>query len=151
MGCAACLLGQWVETLDSGPASSAGELTEGQCRNSQHNKNCVSLSSCWKTKSKKVNKRFVPELKKVASVFRYFHASEHFTYLYYGYITLAWIATLQLMSWVATPWLSFKGFSLTILSKRSLPTDFTSDLYFWHAKKADLDTCHLLANQWLLL
>ena len=36
-------------------------LTEGQCRNSQHSKNCVSLSLCQKSKSREVNKRFVPE------------------------------------------------------------------------------------------
>ena len=56
--------------LDSGPASSAWELTEIWCRNSQHSKNCVSLSPhVEKLKvKKKVNKRFVPELKKVVSV-----------------------------------------------------------------------------------
>ena len=36
--------------------------------NSQHSRNCVSLSSCWKPKSQEGNKSFVPELKKVISV-----------------------------------------------------------------------------------
>ena len=36
--------------------------------NGHHSKNCVSLSSCRKTKSQEVNKRFVPERKKVVSV-----------------------------------------------------------------------------------
>ena len=64
------LLGQRVETLDSGPANSEGELTEERCRNSQHSKNCVclSLSSCRKPKSQEGNKSFVPELKEVVSV-----------------------------------------------------------------------------------
>ena len=66
-GCAAHLLDQWVE-IWLWAESSAGELTEERCRNSQHSKNCISLSSCQKTKSQKVNKRFVPELKKVVSV-----------------------------------------------------------------------------------
>ena len=39
--------------FDIGPGSSAGGVTDGQCRNSQHSKNCVSLFSCQKTKSKK--------------------------------------------------------------------------------------------------
>ena len=36
----------WVSELrlDSGPASSPGEMTDGRCRNSQYSKNCVSLS-----------------------------------------------------------------------------------------------------------
>ena len=33
--------------------SSAGDLTEERCRNSQHSKNCVSFYSCRKTKLKK--------------------------------------------------------------------------------------------------
>ena len=37
-------------------------------RNSQHSKDCVSLSSCRKTKTQEVNKRFVPELPRVVSV-----------------------------------------------------------------------------------
>ena len=40
----------WDLTLDR-PASWG--LTEGWCRNSQHSKNCVSLSSCRKPKSQK--------------------------------------------------------------------------------------------------
>ena len=55
--------------------------------NSQHSKNCMSLSLSLsprveKTKSKKkVNKRFVPEQRE-SSVFRDSYACEHFTYLY---------------------------------------------------------------------
>ena len=52
-GCAARLLGLWVKILTLGEGSSAGKLTEGRCRNSQHRKNCVSLSSCRKNKSQK--------------------------------------------------------------------------------------------------
>ena len=40
----------------------------GVRRNSQHSKNCVSLSSCWKPKSQEGNESFVPELKIVVSV-----------------------------------------------------------------------------------
>ena len=38
--------------------------------NSQHSRNCVSLSSYWKPKSQEGNKSFVPELKKVVIVSR---------------------------------------------------------------------------------
>ena len=55
-GFAARLLSQWVEILDSEPASSVGELTEERCRNSQYSKNCVSLSSWRKPKLKKLIK-----------------------------------------------------------------------------------------------
>ena len=53
--------------------------------NGQHSKNCVSLSSCRKTKE--VNKRFVSKLKKVDSVSGFlciwkFYLSVYFTYLY---------------------------------------------------------------------
>ena len=79
--------------LNLGKGSSAGELTEGRCRNSQHCKNCVSLSSCRKTKSQKVNKRFIPELKKVVSVSGFlcmwtFYVSVYmYMYIMYMYIT----------------------------------------------------------------
>ena len=43
---------------------------------------CLSLLLSNKLKVKKVNKRFVPELKKVVSIFRYFHASGYTTYLF---------------------------------------------------------------------
>ena len=68
---------------------SAGELTEGRCRNSHHSKNCVSLSSCRKTKTQEVNKHFAPE-QRVSSVFQDFYACENFTYLYHVYITHKW-------------------------------------------------------------
>ena len=60
------LLGQLVEILTLGravqkrveiwlwAAQSSWGLTEGRCRNSQHSKNCISLSSCRKTKLKKL-------------------------------------------------------------------------------------------------
>ena len=67
-GCAVRWLGQLVEIgLWAGQFSWGVDC--GRCRNSQHSKYCVSLSSCRKTKSqKKFYKRFVPELKKVISV-----------------------------------------------------------------------------------
>ena len=87
-GWAARLLGQWVEIgLWAGQFSWG--LTEERCRNSQHSKKCISLSlsSCRKTKSQKVNKRFVPELKKVDSVSGFlciwtFYVSVYFTHSY---------------------------------------------------------------------
>ena len=67
--------------LNLGEGSSAGELTKGRCRNSQHSKNCVSLSPrVEKLKVKKGNKRFVPELPRVVSVSQDSYACEHFTY-----------------------------------------------------------------------
>ena len=50
--------------------------------NSQHSKNSVSLSSCWKPKSQGGNKSFVPELPRVVSVSGFlcmwtFYVSEH--------------------------------------------------------------------------
>ena len=39
----------------------AVQRTEGRCRKSNHSKKCVSLSSCRKTKTQEMNKRFVPE------------------------------------------------------------------------------------------
>ena len=62
----------------------------GRCRNSQHSKNCVSLSSCRKTKSQEVNKRFVPEQRRIVSV-SYFPA---FVYLY------SCITTIQHKFWM---------------------------------------------------
>ena len=67
--------------------------------NSQHSKNCVSLSSCWKTKSQEGNKSFVPELPRVVSVSSVFRIPMHmnilririfvyFVYSYYGYVTV---------------------------------------------------------------
>ncbi len=46
-------------------------VDSGRCRNSQHSKNCVSLSSCRKTKSHEVNKRFVPEQRRERHTFYY--------------------------------------------------------------------------------
>ena len=51
-GCTAHLLGQLVEILTVGREFSCG-VDCGRCMNSQHSKNCVSLSSCRKTKLKK--------------------------------------------------------------------------------------------------
>ena len=63
------IVGSVSWALNLGKASSARGLTEERCRNSQHNKNCVSLSSCRKTKSKnKVDKRFAPELPRVVRI-----------------------------------------------------------------------------------
>ena len=69
--CTVRLLGPWVE-IWLWAESSAGELTEGRCRNSQLSKNYVYLSSCRRNSKskKKVIKRIVPELKKVVSVSR---------------------------------------------------------------------------------
>ena len=56
---------------------------------SQHSRNCVSLFSCWKPKSQKGNKSFVPEPRE-SSVFRVFrdsYACECFTYLYISHIS----------------------------------------------------------------
>ena len=55
--------------------------------NSQHSKNCVSLSSCWKPKSQEGNKSFVPELPRVVSVSGFlciwtFYISVYFTHSY---------------------------------------------------------------------
>ena len=50
-GCAARLLGHLVEILTLGRAVQLG-VGCGRCRNSQHSKNCVSLSSRRKTKFK---------------------------------------------------------------------------------------------------
>ena len=66
-GMRARLLGQWVEILTRGREFSWG-VDCGRCRNSQHSKNCVSVSLCRKPKSQEGNKSFVPELKKVVSV-----------------------------------------------------------------------------------
>ena len=60
----------WVEIwLWAGPVQLGGDC--GRCRNSQHSKNCVSLSSCRKTKTQEGNERFVPEQRE-SSVFRVF-------------------------------------------------------------------------------
>ena len=50
----------------------------GRCRNSPHSKNCISSSSCRKTKTSGVNKRFVPEQRE-SSVFRIPHAYVYVT------------------------------------------------------------------------
>ena len=61
--------------------------------NSQHSRNCVSLSSCRKPKSQEGNKSFVPEPRE-SSVFRgiaiyvYFYTS---VYLYILYIRILWL------------------------------------------------------------
>ena len=74
-------LGQWVESW--------------RWTNSQHSKNCVSLSSCRKPKSQEGNKSFVSEPRE-SSLFwvffgflcvRIFYACEHLTFVHYGYIT----------------------------------------------------------------
>ena len=72
------------DILTLGWAASWG-LTEGGCRHSQHSKNYVCLSLCRKTKSKKkVNKRFIPELKKVVS-------DSGFLCIWTFYIFVSWI------------------------------------------------------------
>ena len=54
---------------EASPIGSTRCAARGGVRwNSQHSKNCVSLSLCWKPKSQEGNKSFVPELKKVVSV-----------------------------------------------------------------------------------
>ena len=75
-GCTARLFGQWVEI---GLDSSAGELTDGRCRNSQHSNNSVSLSP-------RVENLKVKQVIKVSylnyresSVFRDSYTWEHFT------------------------------------------------------------------------
>ena len=70
--------------FDYGPGSPPGGWLEGLCRNSQDSKNCISLPSGRKTKSQEVNKRFVPELKKVVSV-------SGFLCIWIFYIFLFWI------------------------------------------------------------
>ena len=78
----------WDLTL--GRASPVGGVDCGQCRNSQHSKNCVSLSSCRKTKSQEVNKCFVPEQRE-SSVFCIPHA--------YVYVTGLCTSSLQHKFW----------------------------------------------------
>ena len=60
----------WLR-FESGPGQSTWRVDCGWYRNSQHSKDYVSLSSCRKTKSQEVNKRFVPEQREL-SVFREF-------------------------------------------------------------------------------
>ena len=66
--------------FDSGPRVQL-RLTEERCRNSQHSKNCVSLSLCWKTKSPKklINVSELSEL----SVFR-----DSYAYTFSSYVRL---------------------------------------------------------------
>ena len=78
----------WFLSLgEARPVGSTRCTVRGVVRwNSQHSKNCVSLSSCWKSKSQEDNKSFVPELARVISVWgfirmRTFHVS---VYLYSG-------------------------------------------------------------------
>ena len=82
-GCAARLLSQLVEIWLRTGQSNWG-LTKERCRNSQHSKNCVSLSSCRKTKLKNNNKRFVLELWRVVSV-------SGFLCIWIFYIFVFWI------------------------------------------------------------
>ena len=63
--------------FDSGPGSPAG-VGCGRCRNSHHSNKCVSLSSCRKTKLKKLIKVSYMNYG-VSSVFRYFNASGYIT------------------------------------------------------------------------
>ena len=61
-----------------------------RCRvrwNSQHSKNCVSFSSCWKPKSQEGNKSFVPELPRVVSVSNVFRIPMHVNVFTYPYIS----------------------------------------------------------------
>ena len=71
-----CLLGQWVESW--------------RWTNSQHRKNCVSLSSCWKPKSQEGNKSFVPEPRE-SSVFRGIPIYVYFYASVYLYIRISWL------------------------------------------------------------
>ena len=78
-GCAARLLGQRVEISTQGRAVHLG-VGCGRCRNSQHSKNCVSLSSCRKIKLKKlINVSYLNYGE--SAVFRNFSASVYFTYV----------------------------------------------------------------------
>ena len=108
-GCAARLLGQWVGIL-IWAESSARELTDGRCRNSQHSKNCVSLSSCLKTKSKKVNKRFVIELPRVVSV-------SGFLCIWTFYIAVCYITSWQELSLLKTSKYYLFEFNKKVLSR----------------------------------
>ena len=65
--------------FDSGPGQFSRGVDCRRCRNSQHSKNCVSLSSCRKPKSQDGNKRFVPEQQRVVSVSVFPHACVHVT------------------------------------------------------------------------
>ena len=83
-GCAVRLLGQLVEIwLWAGQSSWV--LTEERCRNSQHNKNCVSLS-CRKTKLKKLINVLYLNYRE-SSVFRGFPCIWIFNISYFDYAT----------------------------------------------------------------
>ena len=73
----------WFSNLDeASPMMDYGMPARCWVRwNSQHSKNCVSLSWCWKSKYQEGNKSFVPEQRK-SSVFRVLrdsYACERFT------------------------------------------------------------------------
>ena len=69
----------WFSSLDEArPVGSTWCAVHCWVRwNSQHSRNSVSLSSCWKPKSQEGNKSFVPELPKVVSVSSVFQISIH--------------------------------------------------------------------------
>ena len=102
------LLGQWVEIrrwtkrVEFWTWVRPDQLGTTRCAarcwvrwNSQHSKNCVSLSlRVEKRKCQEGNKSFVPELKKFVSVSGFlciwtFYVSVYFVYPYHGYITVS--------------------------------------------------------------
>ena len=89
-GCTVRLLGQLVEILTLGQEFSR-ELTEGRCRNSQHSKNCVSLSSCRKTKSQK----------KLINV-SYLNEESHQCFMYFRISLQLYILHIRIMAMLHT-------------------------------------------------
>ena len=85
--------------LDSGPGSSAGELTVGDEGTISIVKIVFLSPRVEKLKVKKVNKRFVPEQKE-SSEFRDFYAYGHFTYGYFGYATKSLVCVSYSSSFV---------------------------------------------------
>ena len=84
-----------------------------RCRNSQHSKNCISLSSCRKTKTQEVNKTFVPEQRE-SSVFQ---ISPHLYFLHI-FIWVLCYTKINLSLWIKEK----------RKSKRYNPTDFHSPI-----------------------
>ena len=88
-----------VDFLDLGEASPVGS-TRCVVRcwdrwNSQHSKNYVSLSSCWKPKSQEGNRSFVPELPRVVSVSSVLRIPMHTNILYICIVVL-WLCNIYI-------------------------------------------------------
>ena len=111
----------WTERVDFLSSVRPGQYGCTRCTagcwfrwDSQHSKNCISLSSCSKPKSQESNKCFVPEPRK-SSVFRDSYACERLTHpyiciMYISHIRRLWVCYMYsvvaglISSWVDHCW-----------------------------------------------